>query len=90
MFEAVESIEYRDRPGMNPVETVLGCFVDEAGARAAARAARAAFLKDQTRDYAWWTVRQAGARLARWIADSRAEKEFVLDLRSGELVELAE
>jgi predicted nicotinamide N-methyase len=39
-------------------------------------------------DYAWWIVRQPGARLARWIADNHTGKEYVLDLTSGELVEV--
>jgi hypothetical protein len=33
-------------------------------------------------------VRKTGARLAEFIADSTSNKEFVLDLSSGELVEV--
>ncbi len=39
--------------------------------------------------YAWWVVREQGARLANWISDSRSDKEFALDLTSGELVEVS-
>jgi hypothetical protein len=42
---------------------------------------------DET-EYAWWLVRENGARLANFIADSNSDKEFVLDLTSGELVEI--
>jgi hypothetical protein len=38
--------------------------------------------------YAWWIVREQGARLANWISDSRSDREFALDLTSGELVEV--
>lgn len=86
MFEAVEFIDRKAHPTAPPEERVLGTYAEEADAVAVARAARAAF--EQSEDYAWWLVRQSGARLARWIADSRSVKEFVLDLRSGELIEV--
>jgi hypothetical protein len=86
MFEAVEFIDRNERPGEPPEERLLGTFNDEAEAIARARTMRDAF--SHTEDYAWWIVRQTGAQLARWIADSRSHKEFVLDLTSGELVEV--
>jgi hypothetical protein len=33
-------------------------------------------------------VRKKGATLAEFIADSKSAKEFVLDIRSGQLVEV--
>jgi len=86
MFEAVQFIELRDKP--EPDETVLGDFGDEVDAVEAARAARFAFSETGSKDYAWWIVRKKGARLANFIADSKSNKEFVLDLSSGELVEV--
>lgn len=86
MFEAVEFIDRKEHPTEPPEERVLGTFSDETEAVGVARRARDAF--DHPEDYAWWIVRQSGARLARWIADSRSAKEFVLDLTSGELVEV--
>lgn len=88
MFEAVEFVERKNAPGVPVEERVLGEFEREEDAVTEARAAREAFLLVGSEDYAWWTVRQRGARLARWIADSRSDKEFVLDLRSGQLVEV--
>lgn len=85
MFEVAEFIDRRDMPGAPPEESILGTFQDETEAVERARTARAAFTGD---DYAWWIVRQPGATLARWIADSRSHKEFVLDLTTGELVEV--
>lgn len=86
MFEAVEFIDRNAEPTAPPEERVLGEFEDETVAVNVARAAREEF--GQSEDYAWWIVRQSGLRLARWIADSRSTKEFVLDLTSGELVEV--
>ena len=62
---------------------------DEIGAVTAARQARDSFATSGSSAYAWWVVREQGARLANFIADSRSEKEFVLDFRTGELVEVA-
>lgn len=87
MFEAVQLIEQRG--GMEPTEEVLGEFNDELDAVTAARSARVDFARTGSDDYAWWIVRKSGARLANFIADSRSDKEFVLDLRTGELVEVA-
>lgn len=86
MFEAVQYIDRKAEPTAPPEETILGEFADETEAVDVARASRATFTRSD--DYAWWLVRQSGARLARWIADSRSDKEFVLDLTSGELVEV--
>ena len=86
MFEAVQFTEAKS--GADPVETVVGEFGDEIEAVAAARQAKAEFAVTGSDDYAWWIVRETGARLANFIADSKSPKEFVLDLSSGELVEV--
>lgn len=86
-FEAVESIELRDHFGEPVEEQILGTTDTEEAAIELARGAREAFIESGRDDYAWWIVRQPGMTLARWIADSSSAKEFVLDLRSGELVE---
>ncbi len=86
MFEAVQFVELREQP--EPRETSLGVFDDELGAVEAARAARDVFMDSGSDDYAWWVVRQPGARLAQFISDSKSDKEFVLDVTSGELAEL--
>ena len=86
MFEAVEYIDRKAQPTAPPEERVIGVFPTEAEAVEAARAARDAF--GDAEDYAWWLVRQQGAKLARWIADSTSDKEFVLDFTSGELIEV--
>ncbi len=91
MFEAVEFIEEEVAPGRPapvPVETVLGTFSTEEDAIARARAARHGFIGAEKSGYGWWIVREKGARLANWIADSRSDREFALDLGSGELVEI--
>ena len=86
MFEAVEFIDRKAHPGSPPEERLLGTFPIEADAVTVARSERDRFASPE--DYAWWIVRQQGARLARWIADSRSTKEFALDLTSGELIEV--
>lgn len=86
MFEAVEFIDRKAHPGAPPEERLLGTFPVEADAVTVARLERERFSNSE--DYAWWIVRQQGARLARWIADSRSTKEFALDLTSGELIEV--
>lgn len=86
MFEAVQFIEYRDVP--EPEEKNLGEFEDELDAVEVAREARQAFMETGADEYAWWVVRRVGARLANFIADSKSDKEFALDLTSGELVEV--
>lgn len=87
MFEAIQSIDSRERPGSPIEETNLGVFTAESEAIEVAREARDGFFASGSSDFAWWIVRPVGARLAHWIADSNSEKEFVLDLRSGQLVE---
>ena len=86
-FEAVEFIDPWDDPGVAVDGNVLATFDAEDDAIAVARTARQTFLDSGRRDYAWWIVRVPGMTLARWIADSSFAKEFVLDLRTGELVE---
>lgn len=86
MFEAVQFIERKS--ATEPEETPLGEFEIESDAVEAARDARQAFAESGSDDYAWWIVRKKGARLANFIADSKSDKEFVLDLRSGELMEV--
>lgn len=86
MFEAVQFVELMGIP--EPSETVIGEYETETAAVDRARVARQAFLATDSVDYAWWIVREQGAKLANFIADSKSSKEFVLDLSSGELVEL--
>lgn len=86
MFEAVQFIE--KRVDVEPVETMLGEFDSESQAVEVARGAKQTFMATGSNDYAWWIVRKKGARLAEFIADSTSNKEFVLDLSSGELVEV--
>jgi hypothetical protein len=86
MFEAVQFIE--SKTGVEREEKILGNFDDELDAVAAARSARFAFSTLGSDQYAWWIVRKQGEQLANFIADSKSDKEFVLDLHSGELVEL--
>jgi hypothetical protein len=86
MFEAVEFIEAPGQP--EPSETVLGEYGNEIEAVQAARMAKVTFANGASKAYAWWVVRQQGAQLAHFIADSKSDKEFVLDLTSGQLVEV--
>lgn len=86
MFEAVQFVEKRGE--IAPVETPLGEYESENDAVKAARAGRIAFLATTEENYAWWIVRKKGATLAEFIADSTSDKEFVLDLNSGELIEV--
>lgn len=86
MFESVQFVEYRERP--EPEETRLGDFAEEMDAVEVARKARDAFLETGVDEYAWWVVRKKGARLANFIADSKSNKEFILDLTTGQLVEV--
>ena len=86
MFEAVEFVEPHLPPGAAISQRLIGTFEVEEDAVNSARNAREAFGKSE--DYAWWIVRREGAQLSRWIADNRSHKEFVLDLRTGTLVEL--
>lgn len=86
MFEAVEFVEVDHQP--EPSQRLLGEFGEEMDAVAIARSARDAFRETGSNDYAWWVVRKSGARLAQFIADSKSDKEFVLDLTTGQLVEV--
>ncbi len=86
MLEAIQFVEYRDDP--EPVETHLGEFDEEVDAVEVARGARQKFLESGADEYAWWVVRAPGARLANFIADSKSDKEFVLDLSTGQLIEV--
>jgi hypothetical protein len=86
MFQAVEFVE--ERGATEPRETVLGEFESETEAVQAARSGKMAFLETGSQDFAWWVVRRQGAALAEFISDSKSDKEFVLDLNSGELVEI--
>jgi hypothetical protein len=67
---------------------VIGTFPDELGAVEATRAAKAAYAELGSEDFAWWVVRQPGARLAQFISDSRSDTEFVLDLTADHLIEV--
>lgn len=86
MYEAVQFVEMREFA--DPVETILGEFDDEFAAVDVAREGRQNYVATNNSCFAWWVVREKGARLANFISDSTSEKEFVLDLRSGELVEV--
>ena len=86
MYEAVQFVELREFA--DPVETILGEFEEELTAVGAAREARREYVANEAPEFAWWVVREKGARLANFISDSTSDKEFVLDLRSGELVEV--
>ncbi|HSR44576.1 MAG TPA: hypothetical protein VLT15_05005 [Acidimicrobiia bacterium] len=91
MFEAVEFVEIEEvvgRPNPTPSERVIGTFTDEREAVAAGRLAKQDFHAAGRSEYAWWVVRSPGAQLANWIADSSNNQEFVLDLRTGQLVEV--
>lgn len=90
MFEAVEFIEIQEagRPNPTPSERVLGTYADEQEAVTVGRAAKDQFHSEGRSEYAWWVVRNQGAQLANWIADSSNNQEFVLDLRTGQLVQV--
>ncbi len=86
MFEAVEFTEVRGSE--EPNQKILGEFPDEVTAVEAARDAKSLFTESESDDFAWWVVRQPGAKLAQFISDSRSDKEFVLDLTTGQLIEV--
>ncbi len=87
MFECVVGIDRFDGITSAVEESKLGEFADEAEAVEVARAHRAAYEPVGESEYAWWLVRRSGDMMARWIADSRSDREFVLDIRTGQLVE---
>ena len=86
MFEAVQFIDVLGQD--EPIETLLGEFDQESFAVEKVRSARQAFLDGGSDDYAWWTVRKHGEKLALFIADSKSDKEMALDLTTGQLVEV--
>lgn len=86
MFEAVEFTEVRGSE--EPGQRILGEFPDELAAVDAARKAKIEFAESGNDVFAWWVVRQPGAPLAQFISDSKSEKEFVLDLTTGQLIEV--
>jgi len=86
MFEAVEFTDIDGRE--EPDQRVIGTYPDEIGAVEAVRTAKAEFVESGSDDFAWWVVRQPGATLAQFISDSKSDKEFVLDLTTGELIEV--
>ncbi len=86
MYEAVQFIEGEGE--VEPVQTILGECPNEGPAVELVRSARSAFAESGAEGYAWWVVRKQGATLAEFIADSKSDKEFVLDIRSGQLVEV--
>lgn len=94
LSELYELIEFRE-PALRPGEPFpgtqernLGTFEDEQEAIAQGRASWNAFRATGSDDVAWWVVRVPGESLARWIADSSAANERVLDLTTNTLVEL--
>jgi hypothetical protein len=86
LYEAVEYVEHLGQA--DPEEKVLGTFHLEMHAVEVARKARNEFVSSDNRDYAWWVVRVQGAHLGNFIADSRSDREFMVDLRTGELIEI--
>lgn len=88
MFEVVQFTDPKHPPGQPIVEERLGLLDDEHEAVELARSAMESYVSSVGDDYVWWIVRNEGSTLARWIADSRDQQEFVLDLRSGQLVPL--
>ena len=92
MFQAVRYIEEGIRPGrVAPPPTVseIGNYATEAAAVKAARKSMAEFFQSGRPESAWWIVRRDDAQLANWIADSRTRREFMVDLTTGKLVEVA-
>ncbi len=88
MYEVVENIELRDRPGLPPTSRLVGSYVNAAEALEVGRRLWREYAESGRLDYAWWTVKKEGSSVAEWIADSRSSKEFALDIRSGQLVEI--
>lgn len=91
MFEAIEYIEVQpslDARNPAPSQRSLGKFDSEEEAIEIGRSARDSMIETDAEAYAWWIVRRSGARLAQWIADSHSDQEFVLDLSTGQLIEV--
>jgi hypothetical protein len=92
MFQTVRYVEEeieKGRVASAPTELEIGRYSSEPRAVAAARASMAEFFRLGRPEYAWWIVRQDGQQLANWIADSRTRREFVVDLTTNRLVEVA-
>lgn len=88
MFEVMQFTDLKHPPGQPIIEEKLGAYGSEQDAVDVARVAMQNYVAAEGEDYVWWIVRSEGSTLARWIADSRDQQEFVLDLRSGQLVPL--
>ena len=92
MFQMVRYVEEEIEPGRVapvPTELEIGRYSTEPLAVAADRDSMAEFSQSGRSEYAWWIVRQDGEQLANWIADSRTRREFVVDLTTSRLVEVA-
>jgi len=92
MFQTIRYVEEETEPGRVatiPTEFEIGRYKTERAAVAAARASMARFFEEDRPEYAWWIVRREGEQLASWIADSRTRREFVVDLTTSRLVEVA-
>lgn len=88
MFEVLQFTDLKHPPGQPIIEEKIGTYASEEDAVDVARSTMEGYLAALGEDYVWWIVRSEGSTLARWIADSRDQQEFVLDLRSGQLVPL--
>ena len=88
LFEVMQFTDLKHPPGQPIIEEQLGAYATETDAVEVARVAMRDYVAAEGEDYVWWIVRSEGSTLARWIADSRDQQEFVLDLRSGQLVPL--
>lgn len=88
MFEVLQFTDLKHPPGQPIIEEKIGVYASEEDAVEVARSTMEGYLAAAGEDYVWWIVRSEGSTLARWIADSRDQQEFVLDLRSGQLVPL--
>jgi hypothetical protein len=92
MYQTVRYVEEEIEPGRIapiPTEFEVGKYQTEHRAVAAARASMAEYFRAGRPEYAWWIVREEGAQLANWIADSRTRREFVVDLTTSKLVQVA-
>ena len=88
MFEVMQFTDMKHPPGQPIIEQKLGAYDSEPDAVEIARSSMDNYVASAGDDYVWWIVRAEGSTLARWIADSRDQQEYVLDLRSGQLVPL--
>ncbi len=91
MYEAVEFVEVWGRVGGTPAVArprVLGAFETPVAAAEAARKCPGRVPKERPARFRMVGGARRGLPLAEWIADAHSDKEFVLDLLSGELVEV--